>query len=217
MPARRCVHIPNAVREEFFELQRKPVLGTVMCYADSRRIKGLDILLKAWPIVVAECSHARLQLYADRDDPVVERLLTVLPASVSASVSLIGPVHGQRQIESFTSAHAIVLPSRFEVSPVVAAEAMAAGVPLVATDVGGTADMLDGAARLCRPDARDVARALIEVLAGRVDLDAMTAAGKQVARSFKPHEVARRHLALYERLVDKAASRRLVDCASPAH
>ena len=71
---------------------------------------------------------------------------------------------GNAMAAAMARAGAVVVPSRFEVSPLVAAEAMAVGVPLVATDVGGVRAMCDGVARLCRFDAGDLADGIVSAL-----------------------------------------------------
>jgi len=62
-------------------------------------------------------------------------------------------------------ADVVVLPSDWEARPLAAQEALAAGVPLVATDVGGVRDLVGGAAVLVPPgDAVALAAGLRRVL-----------------------------------------------------
>lgn len=73
-------------------------------------------------------------------------------------------------------ADVLCLASRNEGMPNVVVEALASGLPVVATDVGACREMLEGepAARICRSEDTDgLARALCEVLAMKVDRKAM--------------------------------------------
>ncbi|MEJ2854270.1 MULTISPECIES: glycosyltransferase family 4 protein [unclassified Saccharothrix] len=98
---------------------------------------------------------------------------------------------------------ALVLPSTMEQQPLVVAEAMAAGKPVVATDTGGVADMLSDPASLAAPG--DVAGLAGRLRALFADPDPGTrgAALADRARSrFSPVVCADRHLDLYRELLN---------------
>jgi glycosyltransferase involved in cell wall biosynthesis len=101
------------------------------------------------------------------------------------------------------AADAVVLPSRSEGLPLAALETLAAGTPLVATDVRGVRELVaDGAALLVPPDdAEALAQALRRVLTD-VDVRARLAAkGRAVAARYTEDDMCRRYLDLYQRLV----------------
>jgi glycosyltransferase involved in cell wall biosynthesis len=97
---------------------------------------------------------------------------------------------------------ALVLPSTMEQQPLVVAEAMAAGKPVVATDTGGVADMLGIPGADCpRPgDVNALAARLRELFA---DPDPTSTGEKLATRArerFTAEVCARRHLDLYRKL-----------------
>ncbi|USX56143.1 glycosyltransferase family 4 protein [Lentzea sp. HUAS12] len=97
---------------------------------------------------------------------------------------------------------ALVLPSTMEQQPLVVAEAMAAGKPVVATDTGGVADMLGIPGDDCpKPgDVPALAARLKELFA---DPDPASTGDRLATRArerFTPEVCARRHLDLYRRL-----------------
>jgi glycosyltransferase involved in cell wall biosynthesis len=88
--------------------------------------KGLDTVLRGWR------GHGRLLVAGDGPDR--ERLATLAPRGVE----LIGAVDQEQVPALLADARALVFPSRsYEGSPRAVIEAFAAGVPVIASDLGG--------------------------------------------------------------------------------
>ncbi|WP_407687336.1 glycosyltransferase family 4 protein [Mycobacterium sp. HUMS_1102779] len=90
--------------------------------------KGVDTLVAAWRLLVAEGVEGRCRIVGPREDytpPPTERL------------SLEGPVHPDAVRELIRSARVVVLPSRAEAMPLIVTEALAGARPAVATPVAG--------------------------------------------------------------------------------
>jgi glycosyltransferase involved in cell wall biosynthesis len=102
------------------------------------------------------------------------------------------------------AADVFVLSSRQEGFPITILEAMAAGKPVIATDVGGCSEaVVHGETGLIvppeNPDA--LANAIIELLEDRDRSAAMGAAGRErVEREFTVDRMVEQHLEVYERL-----------------
>jgi glycosyltransferase involved in cell wall biosynthesis len=98
-----------------------------------------------------------------------------------------------------------VLPSRFEGFPLGVVEAMLAGVPVVATDVGSVAEaVVDGETGLLVPagDPSALARAVRELLDDRARMQEMSRRGRARAGSqFTLEEMAKAYEALYQEVV----------------
>jgi glycosyltransferase involved in cell wall biosynthesis len=99
----------------------------------------------------------------------------------------------------------LVVPSRAENAPLAILEAMAAGVPVVATRVGGVPELVeDGeSGLLVEPENVDALGRGIDALARDPALRARLARGgrNRVATSFRPEDAARSLVALYEQVV----------------
>ena len=84
--------------------------------------------------------------------------------------------------ELLAAADLVVLPSRWEARSLIAQEALRAGVPLVATDTGGTRELVGSGAELVRyGDAAALARTVLDLLADPARRDALAAAGRAQA------------------------------------
>jgi len=101
----------------------------------------------------------------------------------------------------FQAADVLVLPTAYEADPLVALEAAAAGVPVIATHVNGVVDLIhDGASGyLVRRDAESIAQRLSD-LASETVLADMRRAALQTAQNRSWDGVVSKHHALYARL-----------------
>ena len=105
----------------------------------------------------------------------------------------------------FACADLFVLPSLTEGSPNVVLEAMAAGVPIVATAVGGVPETVgteDGVALLsAATDAQGMAENLLQLMRDRQLRMAMGSRGRTRSLKFTPEEYEKRLRGIYARLM----------------
>ncbi|WP_086719252.1 glycosyltransferase family 4 protein [Streptomyces angustmyceticus] len=108
--------------------------------------------------------------------------------------------------ELLSAADLVVLPSRWEARSLIAQEALRAGVPLVATDTGGTRELVGPAAELVRyGDAAALARAVLALLADPVRRDALAAAGRAQAAGWpSENDTVTQVLSVYDELTQPA-------------
>ena len=154
--------IPNGIGSEF---SPKP-------QPDSSRDRPLRVLYvgrlspqKALPRFVhalaAMTQPVEALLVGEGDErPVLEDLVR---RYASDSVQLPGRRQGDELVATYQWADVFVLPSDREGMPLVALEAMASGLPIIATDVVGNRELLNGIGILVKPDAAALAAALDEV------------------------------------------------------
>jgi glycosyltransferase involved in cell wall biosynthesis len=139
VPREKVVIIPNAVDLPLATPQRPEPRSPFRIGFIGRLhpVKRVPDLLRA--VAMLPANYARLDVYGDgpaRGE--IESMVATL--KLHDRVTLHGTVAGSEQ--ALGSIDVLVLPSEAEGMPVVPLEAMAAGVPVVATDVPGTRDVV---------------------------------------------------------------------------
>ena len=120
------------------------------------------------------------------------------------SVHFTGPVDNQAMPELFRCADLVLNPSLVDNMPISILEALASGVPVVSTNVGGIPDLLEHGTSglLVAPgDPPAMAAAALALLRNRRRADAIRAAGLELVRAFAWPRVAPRLEAQYRRVL----------------
>ncbi|MEX0653279.1 MAG: glycosyltransferase family 4 protein [Phycisphaeraceae bacterium] len=135
-------------------------------------VKGLPVLFEAMRRVVRECPQAELALVGDgAERAMLER--SVQAMGLAEHVQFVGYRSPDAVRDMLREADVFVLPSFAEGVPVVLMEAMATGVPVVATRVAGVAELVDDGVTGCL-----VPPGHVDALAGRI-IDLLHDAGQR--------------------------------------
>lgn len=190
---RRHAFIANPIEEMFFAPVNAQPRMRVRYFGGSRRIKGGDLLAETWPHVVGSLPDAQLMVYG------IEAAHAG-PFTGLAGVSFAPTLDAVSMAAVLTDGGLVVVPSRYEVSPLVIAEAWASGAPVVATAVGGVPVMAKGAAWLCTPDVRALSEAITAALRETARTAEYVQEGRCRAEGFRPGLVAQQYIRLFEEL-----------------
>jgi phosphatidylinositol alpha-mannosyltransferase len=177
-----------------------PTIGFLGRFDEPR--KGLPVLLEALRTVVRRHPGARL-LIAGRGD--ADEVREQIGADLRAHVALLGELSEKDKGAFLRSVDVYCAPNLLgESFGVVLIEALAAGAPIVASDLDAFARVLeDGAAGVLvrRGDPVALAEALCELLAGPARRAELSAIGARVAAGYDWDVLARRILAVYDTVV----------------
>lgn len=135
VPARRVVVIPNGI--DVPATPHRPARDgplSILFLGRLDPIKGLERLLQACGILAARGIPFRLEVAGDGAPAYRERLERLTKeCGIESRVRFLGHVDGAAKEEAFMSADVLVLPSHSENFGMVVAEALARGVPVVAS------------------------------------------------------------------------------------
>jgi len=138
-------HIPNPVDDAFFDLARAPQPGRVLFAGWIIPIKNVTGLLEAARIVREGAPEFSLHLAGGpyRQDYLEALRRRAAELGLAAHVKFLGSLSREELSRELAAACCLVLPSFQENRPMAVAEAMAAGVPVVASAVGGVPEMIE--------------------------------------------------------------------------
>jgi glycosyltransferase involved in cell wall biosynthesis len=196
VPARRITVIPNGIQGGPRPTAVAGSGGHILFSGRLAREKGLDVLVAAArlapdvPIVVAG------------DGPDADRLRATAPASVR----FVGHQDPVALAGLLAASVAVVMPSTwYENAPISLVEALRAGRPVIATDLGGHPELLLPGGGILVPPG-DPAALADEMSALWNDRNSATTIGRSGRRTFEQRHTLDRHLdsieALYRQLVD---------------
>jgi D-inositol-3-phosphate glycosyltransferase len=117
------------------------------------------------------------------------------------NVRLAGVRRGSELVESYQWADVLVLPSDREGMPLAALEALACGLPIVATDVVGNRDLLKEVGILVSPDATSIAIALDQLAQDPQERSELRRRALHAAREFTLARAVDRIVDLYDEVM----------------
>jgi glycosyltransferase involved in cell wall biosynthesis len=148
-PGVRVETIPNGVDPAAFATPRQAPEHLLFVGRLDRSQKGLDLLVDIARLAADELGDQMPPLLLVGDGPDLEATRArVADLGLEGVVRFVGRVDGTAKFDLMARAHAVLMPSRFETFGIVAIEAEAAAVPVVAFDVGPLAAVAGPAARL---------------------------------------------------------------------
>jgi glycosyltransferase involved in cell wall biosynthesis len=151
-PGRRMTVIPNGVPPARSRAGHGTLIG---CVSVLEPVKALDVFLRAGAALARRRADVRLGLFGTGSD--LARLLA-LSAELGLEDRLEAPGHVPT-VDALARLRIFVLCSYMENAPMSLLEAMAAGIPVVATNVGGVPEIVSDGAGLLVPAGDEAALA----------------------------------------------------------
>lgn len=205
------IEIP--IDPHWWELQRQPQRGRILFVGALTPLKRPLDLVRAFERVAQNIPEATLRLaggvhVGDREAAAyVDQIQAYIGSrQLGDRVHLLGFIDHDHLSREMEQAGVLALPSGQETAPIAIAEAMAAGLPVVATGVGGVPYLVDDSVtgKVVAPgDIESLSNALTEVLADPDRATRMGSLAREIAASrFRPDVVAPRTLEVYRQVID---------------
>jgi glycosyltransferase involved in cell wall biosynthesis len=221
IPAQNAVLVPNAVDLQLF----RPMSGTAGRPAKGLHVgfagqwvprKGITELLAAWRMVKLALPAAQLQMAGGPElwkatkvpQQAGESAARVREMQEQGWLRSVGAIPRAHMPEFWNSVQVAVVPSLYEPFGLVALEALACGVPVVASRAGGLQEIVvDGESGLLVPpgDSAALARALLALLTDEPLRLRLAEGAKRRAHAFSLDRRSQELLQLFLERTEKAA------------
>ncbi len=217
-PGRVCVNPPGIDLSTFRPGDRRAarrVLGwddvpTVLFVGRIQPLKGLDVAVEAFGAVQKQLGNARLAIVGGPSGPSGEEERQRIRRMVEQlglvnSVRWVGVQPHAMMPHCYQAADVLIVPSRSESFGLVAAEAQAVGLPVVASNVGGLRHIVvDGRSGSLVEgwDPSSYGQALLDILAAGSERDRFTESALASGRRFGWEAATDRLLELYQGVAD---------------
>jgi glycosyltransferase involved in cell wall biosynthesis len=155
--------VHNGVRpEEFDPVTPEANAGDVLFVGELRKLKGIDVLIEAIALLKSRGQILRAVIVGDGPD---REAFTALAKSrgLEAKIEFAGAMPARA---AFAKGRLLAVPSRAESLPYIVLEAIAAGLPVIATKVGGIPEIFGPDATALLPPAN--ASALADAIAAHL-------------------------------------------------
>lgn len=196
--------IPNTYEVDLFRFAERPAHSGPVRLVSVGRLsseKGHDVLLRALSTLTAEGGDLALTIVGD--GPERSRLTELAVAlGVAERVRFTGVLTGRELAAELAAADLSVLPSRSEGFGVAVIEAMATGLPVVATRSGGPETIIDAetGVLVATDDPAALAAGLADAVARLASFDRAAIAARATAR-YAPAAVGERLVRLYREVL----------------
>ena len=202
---RDSIVIHNMIGEEFENIQRKEATREIVKFVSTGSLihrKGFDVLIQAFSRVYDKLSKWDLTIIGEGNErETLQRLID--EANLSNHIKMVGRKDKNEIIDYLASSSVFVLPSRSENFSVAVLEALAAGLPVVATLCGGIRECINNGNGILVPveDVEGLSQALIAISSNLANYDCCHIA-EECRRCFAPQVIAQQLTVIFEEVVN---------------
>jgi len=191
----RFHRVNNPISLRFFQPAPPPQPSQALLVGHLNKRKGIDVAIRTAALLLPDFPHFRLDIIGRTDvDPGFTLQVKAQARPLGDAVRFLDPTDQAGIRAAMERSQIFLLASRMENAPMVIAEAMATGRPVVATEVGGVASMVQpGVTGYLAPseDARALADGLARLLADPAHAAELGANAARFAReNYHPTAVA---------------------------
>lgn len=199
--------IPQGIDKTFFGITCSSSSRTILSVGSFTKRKGHHLLIQAFGLAAEKLKDIRLVICGVLTDRSYFQSLQALAAGLpcGSRISLKPDLRKEEVFEQFRNAHIFALHTQEESQGIVFAEAMATGLPIVSTNVGGVPFVVTNGENGFLTDygnVEDFAQALINVLSMGEDWSVMSENCRKASFDYSWETIARKIEVEYKRKIE---------------
>ena len=193
----------NGLREAEFEpVQPNAGAADFLYIGMMRDLKGPDLFIDALAGAEKLVDRQLRAVMVGAGDDLQKYRAQVARLGLADRVAFYEPMRAR---QAFALARIIVVPSRAEAMPYIVLEALAAGMPMIASAVGGIPEILgEGSLALVRPDAKEIALAMATAVGDLSRYRSMMPSADELSARFSAAVMAMHIEEAYFGILDRA-------------
>ena len=194
--------IPQGIDETFYSISCNPKSNMILCVGAIAPRKGHIYTVEMFEKLRANGIDAKLRIIGSLADKAYYDLLQqkIAASPYASDISLEANLPREELLKAYADAKLFVLHSREESQGIVFAEAMATGLPVVATKIGGIPYVVaDGKSGLLCPyaDVNAMTEMAEKLMSDAVKWNEYSDAAKEIAKNYSWRDIAERIVQLY--------------------
>lgn len=197
--------IPQGIDEVYYGIQCNSKSNVILCVGAIAPRKGHIYTVEMFERLRAKGIDAKLRIIGSLADKAYYELLQqkITASPYASDISLEANLPREELLKAYADAKLFVLHSREESQGIVFAEAMATGLPVVATKIGGIPYVVaDGKSGLLCPyaDVDAMTEMVAQLLSDKQQWQSFSAAAREIAKDYNWENIAERVVQLYNAL-----------------
>lgn len=194
--------IPQGIDEVFYTIKCNPKSNVILCVGAIAPRKGHIYTVEMYNRLRAKGVDAKLRIIGSLADKAYYELLQqkIAASPYASDISIEANLPREELLKAYADAKLFVLHSREESQGIVFAEAMATGLPVVATKIGGIPYVVaDGKSGLLCPyaDVNTMKEMVAKLLTDESLWQRYSEAAKEIAKNYSWIDIAERIVQLY--------------------
>ena len=165
--------------------------------------KGVDTLINAISAVIKSIHGISVCIAGSGPEESIFKAI-VKELNLGGHVKFLGFISENEKYQYYKASKIVVIPSRWDVSPITLYEAMASGKPVVASNIGGIPDLIDDGKTgfLFEPEnVDDLAKKIIMLLNDEKLREELGRAAKEKAKQYDWNNIAERTVKIYKDVI----------------